>query len=189
MFINIITPSVHPENITIISKSINIPRDNYRWIVVFDLDDMPRGLPDNCESYCAKNLNPITGSGSRGDYQRNFATELIKDGYVYYNDDDTTIHPELWENVKDLDNDFISFDQLWNNGWFRLSGKEIGLGKTDTHNFMLTRELIGETRWRLDIYESDGFFVEECYKRAKNPIYIPKTLSVFNTLDKTRYVY
>ena len=189
MFLNIITPCVHIDNLKSISNSINIPRENYRWVVVFDLNEMPSDIPNNCEAYCYKNPNPIINSESRGDAQRNYGTELIHQGHVYYNDDDTTIHPELWDNIKDLDNDFISFDQNWNNGWFRLSGSEIGLNKTDTHNFITSRELIGDTRWRLDIYESDGFFVEECYRKSKSSIYIPKVLSVFNTLDKTRFIY
>jgi len=41
MFLNIITPSCRPENLHKISKSINIPRENYRWIVVFDLEEIP----------------------------------------------------------------------------------------------------------------------------------------------------
>ena len=36
MYLNIITPCIHIENLVEISKSINIPRENYRWIVVFD---------------------------------------------------------------------------------------------------------------------------------------------------------
>jgi hypothetical protein len=189
MYLNIITPCIHIENLVEISKSINIPRENYRWIVVFDLDYQEVNPPDNCEYYFYKNPNPIEGSASRGDAQRNLATDMVTNGHVYYNDDDTIIHPELWDNIKNLDNDFISFDQEWNNGWFRLNGSEIGICKTDTHNFISSRELIGDTRWRLDVYESDGFFVEECYHKAKNPIYIPKVLSTFNKLDKTRIIF
>ena len=36
MFLNIITPCSRPENLRIISESINIQKENYRWIFVYD---------------------------------------------------------------------------------------------------------------------------------------------------------
>jgi NDP-sugar pyrophosphorylase family protein len=57
MFINIITPCSRPQNLETISKSINISRDNYRWIVVFDALEVPENIPNNCEAYAIKNSN------------------------------------------------------------------------------------------------------------------------------------
>ena len=189
MFLNIITPCNKPENLHIISQSIGIPRDRYRWIVVFDLECMPDNLPENGEYYIARNAHPIPNTNSKGDYQRNFALDLISHGHVYFNDDDSTLHSELWENINTLSNyDFISFCQSWNNGRIRLKGDRIEIGEIDTHNFICDSKLIGEVRWRLDIYESDGHFAKEVYRKSSNPIWLPKFLSVYNSLDKTRFV-
>jgi hypothetical protein len=179
MYINIITPCSRPENLHIISKSINIPKENYRWIVVFDSLTLPDEnlIPNNCEYYLHKDINSISGNG-----QRNFALDLVEMGYIYFNDDDTLIHPELWDNVKDCNEDFISFNQSLYNGQIRLTGNIITLRHTDSHNFMVSSKLVGDSRWRLDIYEADGFFAIDCYSKATTKKYINKTLSIYNQL-------
>jgi hypothetical protein len=176
MLLNIITPSVRPYNLQTISESIKIPRGNYRWIVVFDLDVMPE-VPDNCEAYLYRENGSTVGHA-----QRNFALNLIKEGYVYFNDDDTVIHPELWDNIKDADADFIHFMQNDKNGSLRLSGENVVMGQIDSHNFITKCDIIGEDRWIIDKYEADGYFAEKMYSKAKNPLYIPKVLSVYNAL-------
>jgi hypothetical protein len=187
LFLTIITPCTRPQNLKTISESITIPRDRYRWIVVFDSDPYEVEVPDNCEVYFHRDPEPIPGSLSRGDAQRNFALDMITSGHVYLNDDDTTIHPDLWDNVRDLGgHDFISFDQAWQSGVVRLSGSDVGMCKTDSHNFIASRTLYGDYRMRTDVYESDGHLVEHIYPLAQNPVYLPMVLSVFNSLDRER---
>ena len=65
MFLNIITPCSRPQNLDVISKSINIPRDQYRWIVVFDLLEAPDNIPDNCEFYNIKDAKSTSGNAQR----------------------------------------------------------------------------------------------------------------------------
>jgi len=177
MFLNIITPSCRPENLHVISKSINIPRDQYRWIVVFDLLEMPENIPDNCEWYAIKDANSTSGNA-----QRNFALDLITHGYIYFNDDDTTIHSDLWENIKNLNNDFISFKQAWPSGELRLDGKSVTLNNIDSHNFVMDYSLLGNTRWILNRYDADGVFANECWLKSGNYKYIDKVLSIYNSL-------
>jgi hypothetical protein len=186
MFINIITPCIRPENLNIISQHINIPRENYRWIVVFDMNEFPDSslIPENCEYYKIKDSNSISGNA-----QRNLAIDKVETGWLYFHDDDTTLHPELWNNVKDLNNDFISFDQRWpvEGEHIRLKGDIIKVCHTDSNNFLVHKDLVSDIRWKLDIYEADGYFAEDCYRNSKSHIYIPKVLATFNTLDKTRW--
>jgi len=177
MLINIITPCSRPENLHLIAKSINLPSYAYRWIVVFDADEIPDNIPDTCEPYAVKVEGSVFGNG-----QRNFAIDLIEDGYLYFNDDDTEMSDRFWENVKDLDEDFISFGQINKNGTIRLEGKIIAVGYIDSHNFLVKRECVGDIRWSLSRYDADGVFAHECYKKAKTKKYIPKTLSTYNSL-------
>lgn len=179
MFLNIITACTRPENLKIISESINIPKENYRWIVVFDLPELPdaRLIPDNCETYLHRNTESCVGNS-----QRNFAISLVIDGHVYSNDDDTVIHKDLWNNIKNLDDDFISFIQEDNDGTVRLYGNTIKIGHIDSHNFIVSRQTIGETKWINNIYAADGYFAMECYKKALTKKYIPLTLSTYNKL-------
>jgi hypothetical protein len=177
MFLNIVTPCSRPENLHTVFNSINIPKENYRWIVVFDLETIPENIPE-CEAYCIKDTNSVSGHA-----QRNFALELIKEGWVYLQDDDTTMHPELWDNIKDLDNDFISFDQLWSSGTPRLYGDVVKLNYVDSHNFIVHTSVIGDERFVIDRRDADGVFAENCYNRANNKHYINKVLSVYNSLQ------
>jgi hypothetical protein len=178
MFINIITPCIRPENLEKISKSINIPRDQYRWIVVFDLLDKPENIPDNCEWYNIKDVDSTSGNA-----QRNFALNLVTHGHIYFNDDDTIMQPELWDEIKNEDlQDFISFKQANKDGSIRLEGINISVGTIDSHNFITSVECVGDTRWVLDRYDADGVFARECFEKAKTILHISKILSVYNTL-------
>jgi hypothetical protein len=178
MFLNIITPCSRPQNLDVISKSINIPRDQYRWIVVFDAIEVPENVPENCEAYAIKDFNSMSGNA-----QRNFALDLVTHGHIYFNDDDTIMQPNLWNEIKDEDlEDFISFKQVNKNGSIRLEGSNISLGHIDSHNFIVSIECVGNKRWVLNRYDADGLFAHECYEKAQNKMYIPKVLSVYNSL-------
>ena len=178
MFLNIITPVTRCQNLNIIRQSINIPRSNFRWICVFDAETISCDVPEDCEAYA----HVDTKSGM-GNAQRNLAIELVKEGHIYFNDDDTTIHPLLWENINDKDEyDLIHFSQSYKNDSLRLQGDRVANNYIDSHNFVVRRDCVGDVRWVLNRYDADGIFAETCQKRSKNSIFIPKILSVYNSL-------
>lgn len=178
MKLNIITPCVRYGNLDAISRSINIPRESYRWIVVFDNTHIPRNIPSNCEAYIC--VNPESKNGNA---QRNYALDLITDGHVYMNDDDTELHPFLWRKIENLDDhDFIHFSQINKDGSLRLKGNLVEINHIDSHTFIVKRELIGNSRWILNEYAADGIFAKECYAKSVLPIFIPKVLSIYNSL-------
>jgi hypothetical protein len=177
MFLNIITPCSRPKNLQIISSSINIPKENYRWIVVFDMLEKPDNIPENCESYCFKDFKSISGNA-----QRNFALDLINNGHIYFNDDDTVIHKDLWENIKCLDEDFISFMQEDKNKKIRTTGLNVRVDKIDSHNFIISKRCSENIKWEIEKYNADGFFACECYNIAKTKKHIDKVLSIYNSL-------
>jgi hypothetical protein len=179
MFLNIITPCSRPENLNTIAKSINIPRENYRWIVVFDGFTLPDKelIPDNCEVYLHRDKESKAGHS-----QRNFALKLIDKGHVYSNDDDTIIHPELWDNIKNLDDDFITFGQEEKTGRLRLRGNVVAVYKIDSHNFIYKHSIIGDTIFDITDYNADGHFAVECFGKAESKIWIDKVLSTYNYL-------
>jgi SAM-dependent methyltransferase len=199
MFLNIITPSNKPHNIPKIWNTINIPKDNWRWIVVFDGDELPPIDPlPNTEFYFHKNPDSISGNS-----QRNFGLDRVESGFILFLDDDTVLHPLLWENVKMVEDsiDFVSFDSswntmgegelscdnlIWNNLVIRTKGSDPKIDHIDTGNYIVNSRISQKFRWDLSSYNSDGKFCLECFNSSLNKIYIPKILSFFNLLDNRR---
>jgi len=184
MYLNIVTPCSRPENLKAIGESINIPSDRFRWIVVFDCEEGKidqSNIPSNCEYYFHKDSRSCYGNA-----QRNFALDLIDSGYIYFNDDDTLIHPLLWEEIKSFKCDFISFDQEKKSGELRLVGGNICIGNVDSHNVVIHKSLVMESRFELGNYSADGVFISECYTRSKNNFYIKKVLSTYNLLNPNK---
>lgn len=179
MFLNIITPCSRPQNLITISKSINIPKENYRWVIIYDGDTLPDSdlIPDNCEVYLHRNEKSVAGHS-----QRNFALDMIETGYIYFNDDDTIIHNDLWENIKDTTEDFISFMQETKDHRIRLKGNVISVYNIDSHNFIIKKNIIDNTRFDVTKYEADGYFASECFKKSNSHKYINKILSTYNSL-------
>lgn len=180
MFLNIITPCSRPENLHKIAHSINIPTENYRWIIVCDLEELPSAdlIPENCEIYTHKNKDSVAGHS-----QRNFALDMVKNGHIYMQDDDTLLHPELWENINQLKQDFIHFKQSFPDGNLRLNIGTVATGHIDSHNFIVGYDVFGDLRWEAGNYCADGAFAEMCIN--KNPhtyIAINKVLSIYNSL-------
>ena len=180
MYLNIITPCSRPENLHKIAESINIPKDNYRWIVVCDLDELPNAelIPKNCEIYTHRNKESVAGHS-----QRNFALDMITQGYIYMQDDDTLMHPELWQNIKELTEDFIHFKQSFPDGNLRLNIGRVETGHIDSHNFIVNFNVFGDLRWEAGNYCADGAFAEKCMAKNKFTfIAINKVLSIYNSL-------
>jgi hypothetical protein len=146
---------------------------------VCDSESLPDDslIPKNCEIYHHKDLKSISGNS-----QRNYAIDMVKKGHIYFNDDDTLIHPNLWENIKDFNFDFISFNQLLKTGVLRLIGNIIEVGHIDSHNFIVSNETVKDIRFILDRYDADGHFAKGCYENSIIRLHINKPLSIYNIL-------
>jgi len=180
--LNIITPCSRPENLKIIEESINIPSQYFRWFIIFDDYRIPDCyIPKIAQAYYHKELNSIAGHA-----QRNFALDMIEDGYVYFNDDDTIIHPMLWTSINKIiinnTHDFICFNQKEKDGQHRLFGFNIQVGHIDSHNFIVHGNLCKNIRCHIDRYDADGYFATGCFRLSQSPVYINQYLSVYNPL-------
>lgn len=180
MFLNIITPCFRLRNLSKIASSINIPLECYRWLVVFDSESLPdsKYIPSNCEPYFIKDKN-----SKFGNLQRNYALNLINKGYIYFNDDDTVLHPNLWKNIENITHiDLIAFGQIYKNGVQRLAPGDIKLNKIDSHNFISKYETCKDIRFHPNLYNADGIFAEQVFEKSENYLIIKKNLSTYNYL-------
>ena len=175
MTLTIITPCSRPNNLHIMS--LYIPKD-VRWIVVFDNEVMPLQPPSNCEAYCHTSDRSIVGNA-----QRNYGLTKVTGGYVYFLDDDTLLHPELYDVVKKSQFDFIHFMQAHRNGGIRLVGDKVGAGDIDTGCFVVKAEIAKAMHWAEDQYVADGYYAAACYSNSKTTKHINHVLSVYNALQ------
>jgi glycosyltransferase involved in cell wall biosynthesis len=101
-----------------------------------------------------------------GNVGRNDGLEAIRDGWVWFLDDDNLPHAEfaagLLAAVVDHPNaEGLVFDQFVKDGELRLKAKvDAGYAEVDSAQFVFRRSVIGPHRWVVDDYAADaGFFV------------------------------
>jgi glycosyltransferase involved in cell wall biosynthesis len=186
--INIITPCCRQDNLDKIISSINFDLVD-TWYIIYDTSKN-RTYTKKYEGNPKIKEYEYTNLGCSGNPQRNFGLSLVKDGFVYFLDDDNIIHPEFWNIVLTLDtNYFYTFDQQRVYDGHMLKGNNIKVGYIDTAQFIVPKKLINNNTFNINKYEADGLFIENINKLfPKNHIYIPKMASYYNYLEHNNVI-
>ncbi len=202
--LNIITPCSRPENLYKLEKSIFERKDLFLidWFVCFDysvniddkyIENLKKVKNRPTFINWLRDTKSIAGNSQRNNCLDEIMNDLNKyKGYCLFLDDDNIIHPDFWcEFVRDLEKHVLTSkayvyaqDRRSDLGII-LNPKEIGVGfcKTDSSQYVVHTDLIGETRWIKDKYESDGIFIEEIYNKHKDKFYLSdKVVSYRNAL-------
>ncbi len=183
----IITPCIRPENLQKIKESLNF---DYiaEWIIVYDGKRVQPIFSftnnENITEYI------YSGKGKSGNPQRNFGLSNVKNPntYIYFLDDDNTIHPDLYKEFATFDhNKIYTFDQKRPPDVYPfkecLKGNTIRINKIDTAMFMVHYSICRNIEWFADQYNSDGIFIVQCYLQNKEKwVYIDKVLSHYNVM-------
>lgn len=184
--ITIITPSCRPENLFKLKDSIDFNYIN-EWIIVYDKTKIEDGFKQfNINNNGDINEQKISeyvysDGGISGNSQRNYALQNIKNEntFLYFLDDDNIIHPQFFKLMKFIQNDKIYTFNNCNN----LKGNIVQVGRIDTAMFLIHRNLCKDIFWKLDFYDADGRYIEECYNKNKTShIYIDNKLCYYNKL-------
>jgi len=187
--LNIITPISRPELIPHLFKNIceKIFRQmNCIWHCIPDKSKIANPIKSLApwmivyDDYIEKNDN-------YGNYQRNVALKKIKEGWIYFLDDDNLFHPDfahtVIQSVKNYPNaKVIIFSQLEKDGQIRLKSidKPI-LKKIDTGSFIIKRDIIN--KYPCDVYHSDFLLLEDCYNRHPDGfVGIDEAVTYYNCL-------
>lgn len=120
--------------------------------------------------------------GISGNPQRNMALDLIKDGFVYFMDDDNIFHKNFWTLLPTLDPELIyTWDQNRIQEDRFLKGGQIILKKIDTSQYIVPINLIGSTRWVVHKYDADFIFISQLHKKYEEKFkYIPEVACYHN---------
>ena len=191
--LNIITPVSRPANIPKISESIKaamVPEIQIEWWLVYDASALPSELPQTtCHFMAVASIVDGKTVSVAGNGQRNSAIDKITDGWVYFLDDDTTLHPRLIKAVAPMLSGIpgcnIAFNQDWPDGKPRctISPSHMHQGTVDTGQVVLARSAIGVLRESAALYHSDGPFIEAVFRAHPSSfIFLNETLSVYNSL-------
>lgn len=174
--ITIITPSIRPNNLLKVKESINFDY-LHQWIIVYDgkkIKENPKLFPD--ESKIKEYLHQSPGNS--GNPQRNFALNLLEEGYIYYLDDDNLVHPDLYKLLE-----IINLGKMYTFNQPERRGDRLEVNFIDTAMVLIDYKLCKNIRWNLDEYNADGIYINECYSKNKDQwIYVNNVLSYFNKL-------
>jgi hypothetical protein len=181
--ITIITPSCRQNNLQKLHDSIEFDLID-KWIIVYDTsrnrayNKLFITNPKILEVY----HNEI---GRAGHAQRNYGMSLVKDGHIYFLDDDNIVHPDFWALVSILEGTlFYTFDQQRTYASI-LKGNNIRLGKIDTAMFIVHKAHTQNLLWKKDRYNADGHFISEIYSKYRSSHkYIEQVCCYYNYLAK-----
>ena len=183
--LTIITPCCRPENLSQLFDSLDFDKLD-RWLIVHDSDE-PRKLFTHEKIVEIHHRSPPDGRA--GHSQRNAGLECVKDGLIYFLDDDTVIHPDFWKISPIFDDQhFYTFDQQrWDefvpNPGDTFRGNEPKLMKMDSAQYVVPRHMCG--KFIENDYRADGFFIEEVgIRNHLSHVYIPIVACYYNYLRR-----
>ena len=163
--LTIITPCSRPQNLPAMAESIKPGRSMFDviWMIVFD----------NRECLESK----------VGNYQRNCALDAVSDGWIYFLDDDTVLHPDFFSELAKVKSKAVAFEQDLETWVRKVAPSEMRVCHIDMGQVIIRREIIGDIRFALSVYEADGIFIESVYKNNPNAwSFIDKPLCYYNKL-------
>lgn len=183
--LTLITPSYRINNLLEIKKSINFEYIE-EWIIVYDgskIINNPRLFENQENNKIKEYVYKCEHGGISGNPQRNYALNTITspNAIIYYLDDDNVIHPNFYKLLNIIDNNKIYTFNQYN----RIKGNNINVCKIDTAMVILPYKLCSNIRWILNKYESDGFYIKECYDKNKNQhVYVDNDLCYYNKIGR-----
>lgn len=187
--ITIITPSYRIQNLSKIEKTIDFDYID-EWIIVYDgskISEIPSIFNDSINKNKIKEFIN-NDKGISGNPQRNYGLSKVsnKNTLLYFLDDDNIIHKNLYDLLKNIDNNYLyTFNQInFNFPDNLLKGNIIKAGAIDTAMVLIPFKYCKDIRWKIDEYGADYYYIKECYELCKNSsIYINKTLAYYNMIN------
>jgi hypothetical protein len=176
--LHIVTPCSRPQNLEKIKNSINFDLID-SWHIIYDTRNQlfvkRFNHPKIIESECKKD-------GVVGHPIRNMALDTIKDGLIYYLDDDNIVHYNFWNICSNFScNNIYLFDQQ--RGSEVLKGNNPTVDNIDTAQYVFDSKLVNNLRFDINRYNADGLFIETLCKQNPNKItYIDKICANYNFL-------
>ena len=182
MKINIVTPCSRPENLRTLFYSLNF--SYHAWYIIFDADEIPQKERNWLEKIPRVFLSNIR-EGRRGGYlQRNSILPFINEGFCYFLDDDTILHPKFYERINE--------EYKKNKKRIYIFGQEVAKkrkrktvikhGYIDIGQYLVHYSFFKKLQF-LKVHNSDGVLIEHLNNSYPDDVvYIDEVLSYYNKL-------
>ena len=194
--LSIVTPCSRPDNLNLLANSINRSRKDLPfvidWYIVFDQGcvnycsaEVPY-MPEGVSVYFSYLIEPHSKAGNA---QRNYALDLIDQGFVCFLDDDNLLHHNFFEMIYNIYAEHgydraIICNQLDEN--FKKRSLNINCcqpGKIDAAQYVIPFALIQSKRWDLPWYEADGLFIQNIARQhGSRIIFVNEINSYYNAI-------
>ena len=191
--ISIITPCANQANLSRLHDTIKFDQIQ-TWIIVYDTSSgktFEHKYADNPKIQEVECSNV----GVAGNPQRNYGMSLVTEGFMYFLNMETIIHPNFWSIIKSLNPArFYTFDQFFfKRDAYRTTGDSIFKGdvievfKIDGGMFLVPKSLVGESMWAVDKYTGDGLFISDIHTRHPElHTYIPQVGCYYNFISDSQ---
>jgi len=189
--ISIITPVIRPDNLPAVWNSITT--DDFEWLIICDTDDLNSFLTESnyIRDPRVKYIQHSSAGfslGISGNPQRNKGLDKAKGKFVYFLDDDNIVHPDYFKTILPIiqtNTVGVVVAQIFPSGVPRLiaAPDSVQPCHSDTAQFIIPREFIGELRWEPHNYCADGAFFPAIFKEHPDEfVFINKPLCYYNYL-------
>ena len=129
---------------------------------------------------------PTNSGGCSGNIQRNHGLKFIKDGFVYFLDDDNIVHPNMFKRFENEREDLAYVvNQIHKDGRVRLFAHPINMkvGGVDTAQFLIPSYMIKNRIWEPYNYCADGVLFPQIFQDHKPGFkFLQENLSYYNYL-------
>jgi hypothetical protein len=185
--LTIVTAVSRGENLPLIEKNLSIvkPLFDVSWCCVLD-----KAKVKLHQITVTPNILAEADGGDDGSTPKNVAISLIRDGWIYFLDDDNLIHPNFPLAAREAilvnpSKKCFVFAQAWWDDTHRLDAGPIRCGNIDTACFLLHRSVIAEAKWSLFPHEksSDFNFINPIWQRVPDDfLFINEVCAYYNKL-------
>jgi len=190
--LHVVTPCIRIGNLPAIAQSIlsaTVPDGVLiHWLVVLD-DRFGLDLEQAREAVAGvpRTAVEFARAAGPGEYAScNHALERIESGWITFIDDDNLLHPALPERLSEILRSrsavgAVVYDQDLGEGLRRASPRNTRVGKIDSAQFAVSRELVGGHRFEVYAPSADGLFIERLYAMAPERfVFLSEVLASYN---------
>ena len=185
--LNVVTAVSRPENLACIQRHLaeRLKSFDVRWHCVADSNHVTAQPPEINSHFWGQSDTSDCAGGA----QKNFALDRIDEGWVYFLDDDNTIHPQFDQALATA---IRSKPDCVGHVFGQVDGSPRVLrqaarqfvrnSRLDLGQFVVRNEVLAQVRFPINVYNSDWLLFEQVWKKHADRIAFWSPATFYNAL-------